>query len=165
MLKNKIANFKPSQLPEKQIIDSSAFGNGSCVRKLLEEQSKITKNYEKFKKQHIDKTKKNEAINKDDLMKMLQEFETGCVAESESSIEESKTSTKTAKNKVKDESDTDDDDFEEVGEAASDFEDYNPDCLTKGVTISVKPTFKNNKKQKNENWIYDAIRQGITEYK
>lgn len=163
LLKNKLANCKVASLTAHVVTDrpcnqaepqASAFGNGSCVRDLLSS-THITAKYEKYKRKHIAQTKNKETGGgKQDLLDILQEFETG--------IENSASPS----NEADAASETDDDDFEEVANAqvGEDFEDYKPECLESGVTIQVKDNFNpRNKKnsKKNVDWIYDAIRQGI----
>lgn len=140
LLKSKISNFRVAPTSQTAAEQNSAFGNGSCVVKLLDDHS-VTKHYERYKKQYMDlKTSKNdEKVDSKDLLKILTEFESGITSKpsaastSKEVKEEPKAtkgkSSKKATKKVKnEESDTDDDDFEEVenAEMAEDFDDYKP---------------------------------------
>lgn len=148
LLKQKIANFKVPAVQSNQ--PQSIFGSAKCVKKLLQE-SHITKHYEKYKKGYIEQVKHSDKANKEDLMNILTKFETD--------VSENNQPTTSAAHS----DDDSDDDFEEVenAEVGEDFDDYRPSCLKEGVTIEVKPTMKQRVKNKNEDWIYDAIRQSI----
>ena len=176
LLKQKIANYKIPAFQEvpltsKSMISNqqeSAFGNGSCIAELLKH-SRLTKPYEKFKKQHIIKIKNKENVDEKDFTNILQEFEKGTSNAQEAEEDECSSTKSSSKSKSKKEldedSDTDDDDFEEVENAHvdDDFDDYKPECLKEGVTIQVKDALKSNRRnvKKNVDWIYDAIRLGI----